>query len=651
MFLNTIKVNLQIGLIVLLALIGFVAVGGVYGVSSQKQDKIAKEQQQVQATVDLINDIRFNFLNARRAEKDFLLNKQLDDYESHKTIVEEVMPQLAQLQASYTEEDVNETLTLVQEKFTAYASQFNAVVENWKVIGLTAESGLRGDLNSLGLLLRDKLRTSSAALTIIQNMRAIEKNFFITLNPVHKDEMDKEGYDFFYAFSAADVPAEEKKQIQAEFAQFVKSFKEIANLRLSTAEAEVTMAQLYSEVAPLLNQMVEMGQANLSTSNASLQESKDLTFQVMLISIVCITIVVVVLGVLVGQGICKPIVEMTKSMGKLANGDLDLSIPGREYGNEIGEMAGALEIFKNKIIEREQMEAAHAENEKKTAQEREKLVSHLIENFESSVGGIVSDIAHYVQILDETAVTLGEKAEGGGNKSLDVADAASSAANKVQAVATAGNQMHETVLEISQQVNRTTETMAGTVDRVGHASGAIQALSETSEKIGDVVAMISDIAAQTNLLALNATIESARAGEMGKGFAVVASEVKNLSTQTTRATEEITVQINSVQAQTIDAVQSINTIRDEIGVLQGAITQIAAAIEEQSSSVSEVANNIGGASNDTLVVSDKIGDVSQASAASCSAAIQVLWSIGDMSKVRERLEEEASNFVTKLKQA
>jgi methyl-accepting chemotaxis protein len=369
----------------------------------------------------------------------------------------------------------------------------------------------------------------------------------------------------------------------------------------------------------------------------------------MVLAPILIALLIFLTIIIFGKRIVGPIIRITKNTNDLAEGNTDVEIAGIKREDEIGQMARALEIFKGNIIERLKMEQQQVEADKLAEANRKKFITDLIEHFESSVGGIIGGISEQVGILETTATGLGKRSGGGGNKSLDVAQSAQNASERVQAVAAAGSQMNSTINEISEQVNRTTQTMSSTVERVNVASTTVGTLSQSSAEIGNVVAMIGDIAEQTNLLALNATIEAARAGEAGKGFAVVASEVKNLSNQTTKATDQISAQIGDIQSQTQGAVDSISAIRQEIDILQEAVTQIAAAIEEQTASVGEIASNIDGASQDTLDVSDKIGDVSQATAASCSAAIKVLWSIDDLEKVRQELETESNNFVENLR--
>src|SRR5207244_308921 len=163
-------------------------------------------------------------------------------------------------------------------------------------------------------------------------------------------------------------------------------------------------------------------------------------------------------------------------------------------------------------------------------------------------------------------------------------------------------------------------------------------LTSAGEKIGDVLRLIGAIASQTNLLALNATIEAARAGEAGRGFAVVASEVKQLASQTAKATEEIGTQIASMQHATADSVAAIKAISTTINRVSEIATVIAAAVEEQGVATQEIARNVQNAAKGTIQVADNIGDVSTGAKETGSASAQVLDSAKALSAEGGRLK-------------
>jgi len=176
-------------------------------------------------------------------------------------------------------------------------------------------------------------------------------------------------------------------------------------------------------------------------------------------------------------------------------------------------------------------------------------------------------------------------------------------------------------------------------------------LAEAAQKIGDVVALIIDIADQTNLLALNATIEAARAGDAGKGFAVVASEVKNLANQTAKATDEIGAQIAGVQTSTQEAVSAIEAIVKTISKIDEISSSIASAVEEQGAATQEIARNVEQAAAGTQEVSSNIGGVSQAANDTGAAATQIQSTAEDLSKQSETLRAEVDRFLANVRAA
>jgi methyl-accepting chemotaxis protein len=218
-------------------------------------------------------------------------------------------------------------------------------------------------------------------------------------------------------------------------------------------------------------------------------------------------------------------------------------------------------------------------------------------------------------------------------------------------VASAAEELSASVAEIGRQVESSTQMSGKAVEEAADTDQTVQSLASSAQKIGEVLKLISDIAAQTNLLALNATIEAARAGEAGKGFAVVASEVKSLATQTAKATDEISGQIGTIQSTTTDAVAAIKRIGGTIGEMNKIATTIASAVEEQGAATQEIARNVQEASKGTTEVSSNIAGVSQAAGQTGAAATQVLGAAGDLSTQAETLRNEVDRFLVSIRAA
>jgi methyl-accepting chemotaxis protein/CHASE3 domain sensor protein len=353
---------------------------------------------------------------------------------------------------------------------------------------------------------------------------------------------------------------------------------------------------------------------------------------------------------LIGNGISRPVMAMTDAMRKLAGGDKSVVIPAQGRKDEIGDMAAAVEVFKQNAIEMDRLaEEQRKEQERKEA--RQRTVDGYIKSFETQVAGILSTLASAATEMNQTAEGMSATAEETSRQSAAVAAASEQATTNVQTVASAAEELSASVQEISRQVAQSTQISGQAVEEVTRTNATVKGLAEAAQKIGDVVQLINDIASQTNLLALNATIEAARAGEAGKGFAVVASEVKSLANQTAKATEEIGAQISAIQDATGGAVQAIEGIGGTISRVSEIATTIASAVEEQGAATQEIARNVQQAAQGTQEVSSNIAGVSQAASETGAASSQVLSTAGELAKQSEVLRAEVDDFLAKVRAA
>jgi methyl-accepting chemotaxis protein len=276
-------------------------------------------------------------------------------------------------------------------------------------------------------------------------------------------------------------------------------------------------------------------------------------------------------------------------------------------------------------------------------------MDRLAESFEQKVLGIVEGVASAAQQMDGAVRSLADTAARSTETSNAVATAAGEATGNVSVVATAAEQLQASIQEIAQQIDGSRQVATEAVGKAQATTATIGSLAQAVERIGAVVDLISSIAGQTNLLALNATIEAARAGEAGKGFAVVASEVKALANQTAKATEEISEQINGMQAIATQSVDAIGQIREIIDRISNASVAVGAAVEEQSASTKEIARNTHQVAAGSRQVSELIATVKQDAAGTSAVAGQVTTATRALNEQAGALREAVGGFLKQVR--
>ena len=283
--------------------------------------------------------------------------------------------------------------------------------------------------------------------------------------------------------------------------------------------------------------------------------------------------------------------------------------------------------------------------------ERGQRMQNLAEQFELKSRELLATVSAAAGELQTISAGMGSIAEQTNRNTMDAASVAEDASVNVQTVASAAEELSSSITEISRQVANSSRIAGKAVEDARRTDGVVRNLAEGAQRIGDVVGLISNIAGQTNLLALNATIEAARAGDAGKGFAVVASEVKNLASQTAKATDEIGQQIGQIQTATKDAVTAIQGIATTIGEISQISANIAAAVEQQGAATQEIARNVQQAAAGTRQVSSTIAMVRQGAEETGAASAQVQNASARLSQQADRLTGEVGQFLQGVKAA
>jgi methyl-accepting chemotaxis protein len=361
-----------------------------------------------------------------------------------------------------------------------------------------------------------------------------------------------------------------------------------------------------------------------------------------------IAIVLAIVGVLaVLNRFAKPIQTLMVAVGKLTDRNFVEPVPAPKQPDELGKLSKALESLRISALEAERLEA---EAKERSAVELEKAreLQELCRQFDNQVKQSLVTIGQATDSLRSTADTMRDTATNSSTQAQTVANAANQAAGNVQTVAAATEELSASIAEISQRVTTSADGSKAAVLKAEETNRTFDALAKSAQRIGDVLGLISEIAAQTNLLALNATIEAARAGDAGKGFAVVASEVKNLAGQTSKATQEISELVTEIQTTTNQAVMAIRDITVSINAISEGATAIAAAVEEQGAATGEIASSVQQAAQGTQEVTHTIAVVAESSQRTGSAATDVTNSLEGMLREQTNLRQAVEAFLTRV---
>jgi methyl-accepting chemotaxis protein len=411
--------------------------------------------------------------------------------------------------------------------------------------------------------------------------------------------------------------------------------------------------QLASTIVPAVQAFFAVRDAALAEAEERAGAARDRALAMLALAGLAVVALLAVLAgvtVMLRRRVITPLATLTGAIGELAAGRHDVTIPTIERADEIGAMAGSLQVFKDALIAKKAAdEAAAVEADAKI--QRGQRVDRITSDFEAMIGEIVEVVSSASTELEASAGTLTATAERSEELATTVAAASEEASTNVQSVASATEEMASSVNEISRQVQGSARIAGEAVEQAQKTNDRVAELAKAAARIGDVVELINTIAGQTNLLALTATIEAARAGEAGRGFAVVASEVKALAEQTAKATGEISQQISGIQAATQESVTAIKEIGDTIGRMSEIAATIAAAVEEQGAATQEISRNVQQAANGTQQVSANIADVQRGASETGSASGQVLGAAKSLSGESDRLKREVGKFLSSVRAA
>ena len=647
-------------LLAILASVGLVEVNAIGSLFTdyRGQARLTNETARVQA----------NLLEARVAVKTFMQTGTADAVEAVKSRAGQALAIANEAERLVTDESQDAILKQVVSDISQYLAAFEKAVAAQAVrndaVNILDATGPR-----MEAALTEIMKTAEQDFAVSQAYHAglalrslllgrINANKYLVANT---EANHKLAIDSFSEFDAVldklikELQSEERKANANEVARLADTYRKAYERAYSAILSRNSLVGgTLDVIGPKVSSDIERMKLEVKERQDVLGPQAVQSIATMKAVNIGVSLIAIVIGILaafmIGRGISRPVGAMTKAMNRLAEKDFEVEIPALDHGDEIGDMAKSMQVFKQNMQRAEAL-AAEQERDREAQLRRAEKIEQLNKAFDEGVSGVLQTVSSAATELQSTAESMSSIAEETNSQASSVAAAAEQAATNVQTVATAAEELSTSISEIGRQMRHSSDMTNSASERAKSSQRTVEGLAASSEKIGTVIGLITDIAEQTNLLALNATIEAARAGDAGKGFAVVASEVKNLANQTGKATEDISAQIAEVQAQTRNAVEEIEHIVKNIEEIAEIALTISSAVEQQNAATSEIARNVQEASAGTTEVTTNITGVSHAAGEAGNAAAQVLEATGELSRQSERLRGLVGTFLGDVKAA
>ncbi|GEM_PF-335312 len=547
-----------------------------------------------------------------------------------------------------------ERLTAASTTARSYLAASDTAVRQMGALGLTENQGLQGELRTAVHTIEsrlDKLQSGAIGSTLDQlnamtikmlMMRRHEKDFMLRGNATrYMGAIEQRQTEFLDLLKQAPLLDAEKDALRGLLATYVAEVKRFAAGADAVTQARGEMVARFTELDKALIG-IKADADRAVTAAREVSARTDERFEMILRGTIFASLAALLIGgYLVARAIAGPIRAMAHAMHALASGVIGVSIPAIGRQDEIGEMAAAVEVFRTNTIEMHRLREQEGEMRRQAEEDKRRAGLTMTERLELAAGDITEVVHDQAEGASRVAETMADVA-GQVLTAADVAShAAENAAGNVETVAAASEELTASMGEINRQ-SCDASTIAGTArTQAVEVNGMMGDLSDTVQRIGEIVNMINAIAAQTNLLALNATIEAARAGDAGKGFAVVANEVKSLANQTARATSDIAQQINGVQGATERTLTAMRDITGTIDKVAEIASAIATAVEQQGAATQEISRNVVEAAAGTRQVSNEMGRVREAAEQTKELAAKVLETsamvVGEMAHLRETM--------------
>ncbi|UKJ72669.1 methyl-accepting chemotaxis protein [Azospirillum brasilense] len=650
--LSNISIGTRIALLVAASVVTLGLLGGTVTVGAQRMFEATAELDQFRDAYEHTAAIERRASRLRFQALRFVADRDEAAAEAFAKNAEEASRLLDNLKERGVERLPQEELDHLSQGIGTLKERFSSVVARAKELGLSDDSGLRGVLRASARAIEDELKQWPNADKLtgrMESMRKMEKDFIIysdeSLLSGHRKAFNE--FTFFLADSGLDIATQTRLEKQArtyrtDLGRFVDATKAF--------RAEVqTFNDAFQAMVPRFEALLESANAGMAgaveTQNRVRSEVIANVLQVGSVLLVGFAII----SLLVARSITRPLRLIEGVMERLASGDRTATVPETGRRDEIGAMARAVSVFKENLQRTHELEQESRRAERRAEEERETALRAIAHDFDSAFGRVLHTVSHAADQIRNGAHILRDTAEKMKEQALDTSEKAEQTSEVVGIVNNVSRTLSASIGEIGGRVTTSSTAIRRAVDHARQSDSAVAALADSSQRIGEIVRLINDIAGQTNLLALNATIEAARAGEAGKGFAVVASEVKVLANQTAKATEDIAGQVGAIQEATGSVVEAIRAIRTTVEEVAHLSEDVSAAVRDQLEQTEEIVGAVGRANDNTHEVTESVSTMAITAAETGKSAIEMIYSAAQLADELRQLEADADRFVSSIK--
>jgi len=657
-FAGTLSVRNRIVLLALIPLIGFLANGLTYGSGESGVATAFDTASRARQLADASRDFKIAVAAMRIAAKDFTVAP-------HGTLVDAFAASQAAANKSLDLIDRSiggsdhEDIAALRQTSSELKRNFDKLVGEQRTLGFSEDQGLRNELRTAGNAIERAIHDNMSWLAegdseklhmALLTMQHFEASYRLDPSDLNHRQFLAAHKIFNDTFANIDGTPAMKQKLEQEVAHYADTFERWIAVSDRAYPLRALIDIDSQNMLPRADTIIVSANDAAETASRALAASQRRTRT----GIIAVGVAIAALGLglswLIGLSITRPLNGLATVMKRLADGDTGTRIPATDAQDEIGEMARSVIVFRDNMIEREQLSATQAEAGR-AREARASTIATTIAMFKNSVESALGKLRAASMKLEMSSSDLNQAADTVSAEATSAEQRVIAASENVSSAASSVDELAASIGEIAAQAAKSTDVASRAVSEAKRTVNTMTELGHAATRIGEVVGLIQAIAGQTNLLALNATIEAARAGESGKGFAVVASEVKSLAGQTAKATEEIALQIGSIQSAAADAAQAIEQVNSIIRDLSGIATTVAATVDQQNSAVAAIAQGVNLASDEARTSAQSMGRLAGVSADARLTAAGVKNLADALALEAESLESEVRQFLTNVQAA